>query len=59
MTLEIVQYRCPTCDHLMAEEEYRHACNAFDKKVQEKCKESRLAFFHMGRCCLTFDCSTK
>lgn len=37
MTLEIVQYRCPTCDHLMGEEEYRHACNAFDKKVQEKC----------------------
>lgn len=39
MTLEIVQYRCPTCDHLMGEEEYRHACNAFDKKVQEKCEE--------------------
>ena len=39
MTLEVVQFRCPTCDHPMGEEEYRHACNAFDERVQEKSEE--------------------
>ena len=39
MTLEIVEFRCPTCSHIIGEEEYRQACNALDRKVQETCKE--------------------
>jgi hypothetical protein len=38
MTLEIVEFKCPTCGQLIGEEEYRRACNALDKKVQELCE---------------------
>ena len=29
------KFRCPTCGHVMGEEEYRRACNQFNKKAQE------------------------
>ena len=35
MTLERPEFRCPTCGHIMGEEEYRGACNQLNKKVQE------------------------
>ena len=34
MTIEIAEFKCPSCGHLLGEEEYRHACNEFNQKVQ-------------------------
>lgn len=39
MTIEIAEFRCPTCGHTMGEEEYKHACNEFDRNVAAKCDE--------------------
>ena len=39
MTLELIEYRCPTCTQLIGEEGYRLACNSLEKKVQEISKE--------------------
>ena len=39
MTLEITEFRCPTCSQIIGEEEYRRACNAFNQKVKEVCVE--------------------
>ncbi len=35
MTIEIAEYRCPTCGHILGEEEYRNACSNHDKARQE------------------------
>ena len=34
MTIEIAEFKCPSCGHLLGEEEYRHACNELNQKVQ-------------------------
>jgi hypothetical protein len=39
MTIEIAEFKCPACGHLMGEDEYRHACNEFNKKVRATCDE--------------------
>jgi hypothetical protein len=39
MTLEIAEFRCPTCSQVIGEEEYRRACIRLDKNVEEICKE--------------------
>lgn len=39
MTLEITEFRCPTCGQIVGEEEYRNAYNVLDRKVQSLCKE--------------------
>jgi hypothetical protein len=39
MTIELTEFRCPTCGHILGEEEYRHACNEENKRVQEICDE--------------------
>jgi hypothetical protein len=39
MTIEIAEFRCPTCNHIVGEEEYRQAYNTLDRKVQEICKD--------------------
>lgn len=33
MTLERPEFRCPTCGHIIGEEENRKACNQFNKKA--------------------------
>jgi hypothetical protein len=42
MTLEIVEFRCPTCGHPVGEEEYRKACEILDNKVEDICQERML-----------------
>src|SRR5687768_10840049 len=37
MTIEIAEFRCPSCGHTMGEEEYKHACNKFNNTVQAAC----------------------
>jgi hypothetical protein len=37
MTIEIAEFRCPSCGHTMGEEEYKHACNNFNNAVQDAC----------------------
>jgi hypothetical protein len=39
MTIELVEYRCPSCGHLIGEEEYVHVKNEFNKIIQDKLKE--------------------
>src|SRR5215218_1562471 len=39
MTIEIVEFRCPTCGHPVGEEEYRNACEMLDNKVEDICQE--------------------
>jgi hypothetical protein len=39
MTLEITEFRCPTCGHLLGEEEYMQAWNEINKIVIERTKE--------------------
>ena len=41
MTIELVQFKCPTCGHLIAEEEYIHACSEVDKVIQSRVEEKR------------------
>ncbi|MGA7370019.1 MAG: hypothetical protein WBX01_12890 [Nitrososphaeraceae archaeon] len=35
MTIEVTEFGCPTCGHILGEEEYRHACSNHDKARQE------------------------
>jgi hypothetical protein len=37
MTIEIVEFRCPTCGRPIGEEGYNLACDTFNKKVDEAC----------------------
>lgn len=39
MTLEIIEFRCPTCGHLLGEEEYTHAWNEMNRIIIERTKE--------------------
>jgi hypothetical protein len=39
MTIEIAELRCPSCGHLMGEEEYRDACDKFNRTVQASSTE--------------------
>lgn len=39
MTTEIVQYKCPSCGHLLGEEEYEHACKKSERQIAEGVKE--------------------
>ena len=39
MTTEIIQYKCPSCGHLLGEEEYEHACQRSQREVNEKVQE--------------------
>jgi hypothetical protein len=41
MTIEITEFKCPTCGHLMGEEEYIHACSEFHKVIHTKLEEQR------------------
>ena len=41
MTIEITEFRCRTCGHLLGEEEYRHACSNHDKDRQAIREELR------------------
>lgn len=42
MTTEIVQFKCPSCGHLLGEEEYRHACEKNQIQIDEIVKEKSL-----------------
>lgn len=35
MTTEIVQYKCPSCGHLLGEEEFKHACEKTQRQIDE------------------------
>ena len=39
MTIEIVEFRCPTCGHQLGEKEYEHACNEFNSRLQAASEE--------------------
>jgi hypothetical protein len=39
MTIQIREFRCPTCGHTMGEEQYTHACHELNKVVTERVKE--------------------
>jgi hypothetical protein len=43
MTIEIVQFKCPSCGHLLGEQESKHACEKFEnllkKGVEQKQKQ--------------------
>ena len=39
MTIEIREFRCPTCGHTMGEEQYSHACHELNRIVIERVKE--------------------
>src|SRR5215831_7584670 len=39
MTLEIIEFRCPTCGHLLGEEAYTHAWNEMNRVIIERTKE--------------------
>ena len=39
MTTEIVQYKCPSCGHLLGEEEFKHACEKSQRQVDEKVEQ--------------------
>jgi len=41
MTIEITEFKCPACGHLMGEEGYIHACSEFDKVIQARIEEDR------------------
>jgi hypothetical protein len=39
LTTEIVQFKCPSCGHLLGEEEYEHACEKSERQIAEGVKE--------------------
>ena len=39
MTIEIIEYKCPVCTHILGEEEYRNANNKFNNILQDKFKQ--------------------
>lgn len=39
MTIEITEFRCPTCGHILGEEQHRHAYQALERIVIERTKE--------------------
>ena len=41
MTIELVEFKCPTCGHLLGEEEYIHACSEVRKVIQAEVEENR------------------
>jgi hypothetical protein len=39
MTTEIVQFKCPSCGHLLGEEEYLHACQKNERYIDEQTEQ--------------------
>ena len=39
MTIELIEYKCPVCSHLIGEEEYLNVKTEFNKIIQEKVEE--------------------
>ncbi len=39
MTTEIVQYKCPSCGHLLGEEEFKHAYENSQRRVFEQVQQ--------------------
>ena len=39
MTTEIMQFKCPSCGHLLGEEQYLHACQKNERQVNEQTKQ--------------------
>lgn len=39
MTTEIVQFKCPSCGHLLGEQEFKHACEVSDSLVNERLEQ--------------------
>ena len=39
MTTEIVQFKCPSCGHLLGEEEYLHACQKNERQINEQTEQ--------------------
>jgi hypothetical protein len=39
MTIELIEYKCPICTHILGEEEYRNANNKFNNILQDKFKQ--------------------
>ena len=39
MTIELIEYKCPVCTHILGEEEYRNANNKFNNILQDKFKQ--------------------
>jgi hypothetical protein len=35
MTASVLEFKCPTCGHLIGEQEYKDACDELSKKIQE------------------------
>jgi hypothetical protein len=48
MTTEIMQFKCPSCGHLLGEQEFKHACEVSDSLVNERLerKEKELKIKH-------------
>jgi hypothetical protein len=44
MTIEITEFRCPTCGHILGEEEHRHALSKYDKDIQAIREEERVNY---------------
>ena len=39
MTIELIEYKCPICSHLIGKEEYLHVQTEFNKIIQDKLEE--------------------
>ncbi len=39
MTTQVVEFKCPSCGHLLGEEEYSHACKNNKRQVDEKVEQ--------------------
>jgi hypothetical protein len=39
MTIELIEYKCPACGHLVGEEEYAKVRSDFNKLIQQKSEE--------------------
>jgi hypothetical protein len=39
MTIELIEYKCPACSHLIGEEEYIHVKTEFNKIIQDNVEE--------------------
>jgi hypothetical protein len=40
MTIEITEFRCPTCGHVLGEDQYSIACQEVNRIVAERVNES-------------------
>jgi hypothetical protein len=42
MTTELQEYKCPSCGHLLGQQEYLHACEKLEGKLIEQLQQQRL-----------------